>query len=96
VRRILTTSEAVRPPRYERGRWNAASIESSLDELEPGVFSDEYDLCEYVDARAFSLNSDIRLPLFSAHEGEIFLHDLNTCADLFPQTQKYWRTSNAL
>ena len=45
VRRVLTTSEAVRPLKYERGRWNAASVESSLDELEPGVFSDEYDLC---------------------------------------------------
>ena len=48
-RRILSTSEATRPLRYERGRWNPASIESSsLDELEPGVFSDEYDLCASV------------------------------------------------
>lgn len=45
VRRVLTTSEAVRPLKYERARWNAASVDSSLDELEPGVFSDEYDLC---------------------------------------------------
>lgn len=52
VRRILTTSEAVRTPKYERGRWNAASVESSLDELEPGVFSDEYDLCASVKARS--------------------------------------------
>lgn len=52
VRRILTTSEAVRQPKYERGRWNAASVESSLDELEPGVFSDEYDLCAYVETRS--------------------------------------------
>lgn len=45
VRRVVTTSEAVRPLKYERARWNAASVDSSLDELEPGVFSDEYDLC---------------------------------------------------
>jgi hypothetical protein len=53
VRRILTTSEATRPLKYERGRWNAANVESSsLDELEPGVFSDEYDLCASVKARS--------------------------------------------
>jgi hypothetical protein len=52
VRRILTTSEATRPLKYERGRWNTtANVESSsLDELEPGVFSDEYDLCASVEA----------------------------------------------
>jgi len=51
MRRILTTSEATRPFKHERGRWNAASVESSsLDELEPGVFSDEYDLCASVEA----------------------------------------------
>jgi hypothetical protein len=51
VRRVLTTSETVRSPKYDRGRWNAASVESSsLDELEPGVFSDEYDLCASVEA----------------------------------------------
>ncbi|KAF8506723.1 hypothetical protein F5888DRAFT_1644778 [Russula emetica] len=45
VRRILTTSETTRPLKYERGRWNTANVESSsLDEVEPGVFSDEYDL----------------------------------------------------
>ncbi len=65
------TSEATRPLKYERGRWNAANIESSsLDELEPGVFSDEYDLCASVKSVFFSI-SDIRVPLLTAHEGEI-------------------------
>lgn len=61
VRRMLTTSEASRPLKYERGRWNAANVESSsLDELEPGVFSDEYDLCASIYRRgAFFSNSDI-------------------------------------
>jgi hypothetical protein len=72
VRRVMTTSEAFRPPKYERGRWNAASFDSSLDELEPGVFSDEYDLCASFEAlSAFFLNSDIHLIFLTAHEGEI-------------------------
>jgi hypothetical protein len=71
VRRILTTSEATRPLKYERGRWNAANVESSsLDELEPGVFSDEYDLCASVKARSFRILT-FAFPLFTAHEGEI-------------------------
>jgi len=44
-RRTMTTAEPVRPPKADRGGWNVGSVESSLDELEPGVFSDEYDLC---------------------------------------------------
>jgi hypothetical protein len=52
VRGVMTTSEAFRPPKYERGRWNAASFDSSLDELEPGVFSDEYDLCASIEAHS--------------------------------------------
>ncbi|KAI0003652.1 hypothetical protein BJV74DRAFT_881493 [Russula compacta] len=42
-RRTLTTGEAVRT-RADMGRRNAENVESSLDELEPGVFSDEYEL----------------------------------------------------
>lgn len=43
-RKTLTTGEAARL-KADMGRWNAENIESSLDELEPGVFSDEYELC---------------------------------------------------
>jgi hypothetical protein len=50
-RRTITTAELVRPPKAERGGWNVGSVESSLDELEPGVFSDEYDLCTSFDLR---------------------------------------------
>ncbi len=47
ARRTLSTTDPVKSLRADKGRWLAAgSIESSLDELEPGVFSDEYDLCE--------------------------------------------------
>ena len=46
-RRTLTTVDPVKSLRADKGRWLAGSVESSsLDELEPGVFSDEYDLCE--------------------------------------------------
>ena len=45
-RRTLTTADPVKALRADKGRWLAGSVESSLDELEPGVFSDEYDLCE--------------------------------------------------
>jgi hypothetical protein len=41
----MTTAEPGRPPRADRVGWNVGSVDSSLDELEPGVFSDEYDLC---------------------------------------------------
>ena len=51
-RRTMTTTDPVRPPKADRGGWNVGSIESSLDELEPGVFSDEYDLCTCFDARS--------------------------------------------
>ena len=44
-RRTMTTAEPGRPPRADRVGWNVGSVDSSLDELEPGVFSDEYDLC---------------------------------------------------
>ncbi|KAI0275041.1 hypothetical protein BC834DRAFT_27429 [Gloeopeniophorella convolvens] len=43
-RRTLTTAEAAKLTRSDRARWTAGSIESSMDDLEPGVFSDEYDL----------------------------------------------------
>jgi hypothetical protein len=49
-RRTMTTADPAR--KADRGRWNAGSFESSLDELEPGVFSDEYDLCTCFEARA--------------------------------------------
>jgi hypothetical protein len=45
-RRTLSTADPVKSLRVDKGRWLAGSVESSLDELEPGVFSDEYDLCE--------------------------------------------------
>ena len=45
-RRTVTTVDPVKSLRADKGRWLAGSVESSLDELEPGVFSDEYDLCE--------------------------------------------------
>ncbi|KAH9954401.1 hypothetical protein BC827DRAFT_1272640 [Russula dissimulans] len=43
-RRTMTSAEAVKLSKADRGRRNAGSVESSMDELEPGVFSDEYDL----------------------------------------------------
>ncbi|KAI0308180.1 hypothetical protein B0F90DRAFT_130923 [Multifurca ochricompacta] len=43
-RRTLTTADQVKTLKAEKGRWIAGSVDSSLDELEPGVFSDEYDL----------------------------------------------------
>ncbi|KAH9178744.1 hypothetical protein EDB89DRAFT_2170981 [Lactarius sanguifluus] len=44
-RRTLTTADPVKSLRADKGRWLAGSVESSsLDEVEPGVFSDEYDL----------------------------------------------------
>ena len=45
-RRTLTTVDPVKSLRADKRRSLAGSIESSMDELEPGVFSDEYDLCE--------------------------------------------------
>jgi len=44
-RRTMTAAEPGRPPRGDRVGWNVGSVNSSFDELEPGVFSDEYDLC---------------------------------------------------
>jgi hypothetical protein len=52
-RRTMTTADPVRLPKADRGGWNVGSFESSLDELEPGVFSDEYDLCTCFEARPF-------------------------------------------
>ena len=49
-RRTMTAAEPGRPPRADRVGWNVGSLDSSLDELEPGVFSDEYDLCACVEA----------------------------------------------
>lgn len=96
ARRIPTTSEANRPLKYERGRWNAANFESSsLDELEPGVFSDEYELCASVEARssriltfAFTCSQRMRV--------RYVLRDSIHAPTSSPQTLKYWRTSNAL
>lgn len=45
-RRTLTTVDPIKSLRADKRRSLAGSIESSMDELEPGVFSDEYDLCE--------------------------------------------------
>lgn len=50
-KRTMTTADSVRPPKADRGGWHVGSFESSLDELEPGVFSDEYDLCTCFEAR---------------------------------------------
>src|SRR5258708_9977919 len=36
-RRTLTTVDPVKTLRAEKGRWLAGSVESSFDELEPGV-----------------------------------------------------------
>jgi len=46
-RRTMTSAEATKLTKADRGRRKAGSVESSMDELEPGVFSDEYDLCAY-------------------------------------------------
>ncbi|KAH8997325.1 hypothetical protein EDB92DRAFT_2052299 [Lactarius akahatsu] len=44
-RRTLTTADPVKSLGADKGRWLTGSVESSsLDEVEPGVFSDEYDL----------------------------------------------------
>jgi hypothetical protein len=45
-RRTLTTLDPVKSLKADKRRSLAGSIESSMDELEPGVFSDEYELCE--------------------------------------------------
>lgn len=45
-RRTLTTVDPIKSVRADKRRSLVGSIESSIDELEPGVFSDEYDLCE--------------------------------------------------
>ena len=95
VRRILTTSEATRPLKYERGRWNAANVESSsLDELEPGVFSDEYDLCASVEARSSRILT-FAFPCSQRMRVRYVLRDSIHAPTSSPQTLKYWRTSNA-
>ena len=45
-RRTLTSVDPIKSLRADKRRSLVGSIESSMDELEPGVFSDEYDLCE--------------------------------------------------
>ena len=97
VRRVLTTSEATRPLKYERGRWNAASIESSsLDELEPGVFSDEYDLCASIHARSSRFLTFAFTLLSQRMRVRYVLRDSIHVPTSSPQTLNYWRTSNAL
>ncbi len=95
VRRTLTTSEATRPHKYERGRWNAASVESSLDELEPGVFSDEYDLCMSVETRSPRILT-FPFPCLQRMTVRYILHDSIHAPTSSPQTLRYWRTSSAL
>jgi hypothetical protein len=45
-RRTLTTVDPIKSLRADKRRSFAGSVESSMDDMEPGVFSDEYDLCE--------------------------------------------------
>jgi len=54
-RRTMTAAEPGRVPRADRVGWNVGSGNSSLDELEPGVFSDEYDLCACFGAHPIGL-----------------------------------------
>jgi hypothetical protein len=90
-KRTLTTAD---PLKADKGRWAADSVDSSFDELEPGVFSNEYDLCEH--RISLCLTSDIYRPLLAAHEGEILLYNCICVPNASLQTLRYMRMSNAL
>lgn len=93
-RRTLTNVDPIKPLKADKGRWAADSVESSFDELEPGVFSDEYELCEY--RISFCLTFDIHHFFLAAHEGEIHPYSYIPVPTSSLQTPSYSRTSNAL
>jgi hypothetical protein len=93
-KRTLTTADPLKPLKADKERWAADSVDSSFDELEPGVFSDEYDLCEY--RISLCMASYLYLPLLVAHEGEILLYNCISVPNTSLQILRYTRMSNAL
>jgi hypothetical protein len=69
-KRTLTNADPLKPLKADKGHWAADSVDSSFDELEPGVFSDEYDRCEYRILSGLTSDTFI-LPSLAAHEGDI-------------------------
>jgi hypothetical protein len=95
-RRTLTNADPPKPLKADKGRWAADSVDSSFDELEPGVFSDEYDICEYRISLCLTVTSDIHLFFLAAREGEILPCKCMCVLNASLQTPRYTRTSSAL